>query len=129
MERRNGLAVGRGSAGSTRRDDGTALGAATAGAMLGPVVGAVARAVGPGFAFGFIAAVAFVMLLVALLPAGSWKGTVEPTVDHTKHVNGGCRSLNADGTHWRCYVGDEAVKQQIIGSALLGEFSPAPGQG
>ena len=24
-----------------------------------------------------------------------WKGTVEPTVDKTKHVNGGCRSLNS----------------------------------
>jgi len=63
------------------------------------------------------------------IAADGWKGTVEPTVDRTKHVNGGCRSLNADGTHWRCYVGDEAVRQQIIGAGLLGEFAPAPGQG
>jgi hypothetical protein len=57
------------------------------------------------------------------------KGTVEPTVDATKHVNGGCRSLSADGMHWRCYIGREAVRQQIIGPGLLGEFAPTPGRG
>jgi hypothetical protein len=61
--------------------------------------------------------------------AGGWDGTVEPTVDRTKHVNGGCRSLSADGRHWRCYIGQEAVKQQIIGSGFLGEYAPAPGRG
>lgn len=61
--------------------------------------------------------------------AGAWKGTVEPTVDAGKRVNGGCRSLNAAGTHWRCYVGEEAVRQQIIGAGFLGESAPAPGQG
>jgi hypothetical protein len=61
--------------------------------------------------------------------AGAWKGTVEPTVDQTKHVNGGCRSLNAEGTHWRCYIGDEAVRQRIIGAGFLGEPAPQPGQG
>ena len=34
-----------------------------------------------------------------------WKGTVEPTVDATKHVNGGCRSLRSDGREWECYLG------------------------
>ena len=34
-----------------------------------------------------------------------WKGTVEPTVDQTKHVNGGCRSLNSAGTSWECCEG------------------------
>ena len=58
-----------------------------------------------------------------------WKGTVEPTVDATKHVNGGCRSENAEGTRWRCYVGEEAVRQQIIGPGFLGEYAPSPGQG
>jgi len=58
-----------------------------------------------------------------------WNGTVMPTVDATKHVNGGCRSLNAEGTKWRCYVGEEAVKQQIIGPGFLGEYAPAPGVG
>jgi hypothetical protein len=58
-----------------------------------------------------------------------WTGTVMPTVDASKHVNGGCRSLNADGTEWRCYIGEEAVRQQIIGPDLLGEHAPSPGVG
>ena len=58
-----------------------------------------------------------------------WKGTVEPTVDTTKHVNGGCRSLNSAGTTWECYIGKAAVDQQIIGAGFLGEFAPSPGQG
>lgn len=58
-----------------------------------------------------------------------WKGTVEPSVDETKHVNGGCRSLNSAGTTWECYIGQAAVDQQIIGSGFLGEFAPSPGQG
>ncbi len=58
-----------------------------------------------------------------------WKGTVEPTVDATKHVNGGCRSENSAGTAWRCYIGEAAVRQQIIGPDFLGEYAPAPGQG
>jgi hypothetical protein len=58
-----------------------------------------------------------------------WKGTVEPTVDDTKHVNGGCRGLNSEGTAWECYLGQEAVVQQIIGAGFLGEFAPAPGRG
>jgi hypothetical protein len=55
-----------------------------------------------------------------------WKGTVEPTVDATKHVNGGCRSLTSKGTEWECYVGQAAVEQQIIGRTLLGAFAPSP---
>ena len=58
-----------------------------------------------------------------------WKGTVEPSVDATSHINGGCRSLNSAGTEWSCYLGQEAVDQQIIGPALLGEFSSGPGVG
>jgi hypothetical protein len=58
-----------------------------------------------------------------------WKGTVEPTVDASKHVNGGCRSLNSEGTEWRCYIGEEAVRQQIIGPDFLGEYAPSPGVG
>lgn len=60
---------------------------------------------------------------------GEWKGTVEPTVDDSKHVNGGCRSLNEAGTHWRCYVGQEAVRQEIISEGFLGEPSSGPGSG
>jgi hypothetical protein len=58
-----------------------------------------------------------------------WKGTVEPTVDATKHVNGGCRSLASDGREWECYIGQAAVDQQIIGKGFLGEFAPSPGVG
>jgi hypothetical protein len=58
-----------------------------------------------------------------------WKGTVEPTVDATKHVNGGCRSLTSDGRQWRCYIGEAAVDQQIIGPDFLGEYAPSPGVG
>ncbi|MGN6798568.1 MAG: hypothetical protein ACTHKS_10485 [Gaiellaceae bacterium] len=58
-----------------------------------------------------------------------WQGTVEPTVDQTKHVNGGCRSLNSAGTTWECYLGQAAVDQQIIGAGFLGEFAPSPGVG
>jgi hypothetical protein len=57
------------------------------------------------------------------------KGTVEPTVDATKHVNGGCRSLRSDGTEWNCYIGDEAVEQKIVSPGLLGEYAPSPGVG
>ena len=58
-----------------------------------------------------------------------WKGTVEPTVDDTRHVNGGCRSLQSDGRHWRCYLGQEAVREKIIGAGFLGEYAPSPGVG
>jgi hypothetical protein len=58
-----------------------------------------------------------------------WKGTVEPTVDASKHVNGGCRSLNSAGTNWECYIGRAAVDEQIIGAGFLGEYAPSPGVG
>ncbi len=58
-----------------------------------------------------------------------WKGTVEPTVDRTQHVNGGCRSLVSAGTEWECYIGTAAVDQQIIGPDLLGQASAGPGVG
>jgi hypothetical protein len=58
-----------------------------------------------------------------------FKGTVEPTVDTTKHVNGGCRGLTSDGLSWQCYLGEAAVRQQIISEGFLGEYSPGPGHG
>jgi hypothetical protein len=58
-----------------------------------------------------------------------WTGTVEPTVDATQHVNGGCRSLQADGRRWRCYLGGEAVRQKIVGAGFLGERVSGPGAG
>jgi len=58
-----------------------------------------------------------------------WKGTVEPTVDATKHVNGGCRSLASDGREWECFIGPAAVDEQLIGPEFLGEYAPSPGRG
>lgn len=58
-----------------------------------------------------------------------WKGTVEPTVDASKHVNGGCRSLTSDGREWQCYIGQAAVDQEIISQDFLGEYAPSPGVG
>jgi hypothetical protein len=58
-----------------------------------------------------------------------WQGTVEPTVDASKHVNGGCRSLSSAGTLWECYLGHAAVDEKIIGGDFLGAFAPSPGRG
>ena len=58
-----------------------------------------------------------------------WKGTVEPTVDATKHVNGGCRALASDGLEWQCYLGQAAVDEQIVGRGFLGQYAPEPGHG
>jgi hypothetical protein len=60
---------------------------------------------------------------------GIEQGTVEPTVDATKHVNGGCRALDADATSWECYLGQAAVAEQIISSGFLGQYAPSPGVG
>jgi hypothetical protein len=59
----------------------------------------------------------------------NWLSTVEPTVDPSKHVNGGCRSLASDGKEWECYLGQKAVDEQIIGPSLLGAYAPTPGVG
>jgi hypothetical protein len=59
----------------------------------------------------------------------AWKGTVEPSADASKHVNGGCRSLASDGKEWECYIGQAAVDQKIIGPQFLGQPMPVPGVG
>jgi hypothetical protein len=59
--------------------------------------------------------------------AGQFKGTVEPTVDATHHINGGCRAINADGSRWDCFIGRAAVKQKIVTG--LGAYVPSPGVG
>jgi hypothetical protein len=60
---------------------------------------------------------------------GRFKGTVEPTVDASGTVNGGCRALSADGREWSCYLGRAAVDQKIIGAGFLGRHSEGPGAG
>jgi hypothetical protein len=59
----------------------------------------------------------------------NWKDTVEPTVDAQGKINGGCRSLTADGKSWDCFLGEKAIEEQIIGPALLGAPSDGPGVG
>jgi hypothetical protein len=61
------------------------------------------------------------------IAAGQFKGTVEPTVDATHHINGGCRAINTDGTQWNCYLGHAAVKQRIVTD--LGGYVSGPGVG
>jgi hypothetical protein len=55
--------------------------------------------------------------------------TAEPTVDATKHVNGGCRAQDATGAQWLCYIGEAAVTHGIISEGFLGQYAPAPGVG
>jgi hypothetical protein len=51
------------------------------------------------------------------------------TVDATQHVNGGCRSLAADGKTWRCWIGQAAVDHKIISQDFLGEPQTGPATG
>lgn len=63
------------------------------------------------------------------LAAGAWKGTVEPAVGDDRTVIGGCRSTNANGTRWTCWIGREAVRQRTIGAGFLGARVEGPGVG
>lgn len=56
--------------------------------------------------------------------AGEWKGYVIGTVDKTGHVSGGCRAQSADGTRWRCYLGQESIRQGILEPSALGQYLP-----
>ena len=59
----------------------------------------------------------------------AWLGAAEPTVDSTNHVNGGCRSLDASGMTWQCYIGEAAVEEGIISRRSLGDHVRGPGVG
>jgi hypothetical protein len=61
------------------------------------------------------------------IAAGHFKGTVEPTVDATHHINGGCRAITASGSQWDCYIGREAIKQKVVSG--LGAYVSGPGVG
>ena len=61
-----------------------------------------------------------------VIEPGEWRGVVEPTVDKANYVNGGCRSQNAAGTRWLCYLGDESVQQRILMPSALGQHLPSP---
>ena len=51
------------------------------------------------------------------------------TVDSTKHVDGGCVSIAADGLTWNCYLGQSAVEHGIISADFLGQYLPEPPTG
>jgi hypothetical protein len=61
-----------------------------------------------------------------VIAPGQWDGAVEGTVDDTDHVNGGCRSQNAEGTRWLCYLGEESIKHKILMPSALGDYAPEP---
>ncbi len=67
--------------------------------------------------------------LTGELGAGGWKGTIELTVSDEGRINGGCRSQNAAGTRWNCYLGAEAVRQGTVSPAPTGPLpEPRPGE-
>ena len=51
-------------------------------------------------------------------------GYVTEVVDDTSHVSGGCRATTPDALTWKCYVGQAAVDQQIVGANYLGDWAP-----
>lgn len=48
------------------------------------------------------------------------------TVDSTRHVDGGCVSISADGRIWNCFLGQSAVERGIIDPRILGDYNPRP---
>jgi hypothetical protein len=51
-------------------------------------------------------------------------GVKTATVDENRHVDGGCVATSADGRRWHCYLGEEAVRQDIISADFLGAYLP-----
>lgn len=62
------------------------------------------------------------------IKAGDWLGVVLGSIDKTTNrTNGGCRSQNAEGTRWTCYLGQESVRQRILMPSALGQYLPPAG--
>lgn len=53
-----------------------------------------------------------------------WTGYAAAIVDETSHVSGGCRAASADALQWKCYIGQRAVDEQIVGPYYLGDWAP-----
>ena len=51
------------------------------------------------------------------------------TVDSTRHVDGGCVSVSADGRSWNCFLGQGAIDHDIIDAGFLGTYLPEPATG
>lgn len=56
-------------------------------------------------------------------------GVKVATLDSTKHVDGGCISISADGRIWNCFLGQSAIDHGIIGPSILGDYMPRPPTG
>jgi hypothetical protein len=56
----------------------------------------------------------------------AYLGVKAETVNSSRHVDGGCVSTSADGRAWHCYLGEEAVRQGILGPDYLGTYLPEP---
>lgn len=59
---------------------------------------------------------------------GDFLDTIEVMVGDDSRVSGGCRSQDADGLHWTCYLGQRAVDEGMIGQDFLGQKA-GPGVG
>jgi hypothetical protein len=44
-------------------------------------------------------------------------------------IAGGCIGQDREGRHWSCYLGEEAVKREILVRDLLGQVSYGPARG
>ena len=62
-------------------------------------------------------------------PGGSYRDAKMPSVDATKHIDGGCVGRSDDGLIWDCYLGQAAVQHGIVDSGFLGQYAPEPGRG
>ena len=60
---------------------------------------------------------------------GSYRGSKFQTVDGDRRVDGGCIGVSDDGRIWDCYLGELAVRHEIVGAELLGQIQPEPGRG
>jgi hypothetical protein len=55
-------------------------------------------------------------------------GAKEPiTID--RRIAGGCIGQDREGRHWSCYLGEEAVKHDILARDMLGQYAPSPSHG
>jgi hypothetical protein len=61
--------------------------------------------------------------------AGSYLGVKMPSVDASKHIDGGCISTSDTGLQWDCYLGQAAVKHGILDQSVLGLYQPQPSHG
>jgi hypothetical protein len=59
----------------------------------------------------------------------AYLGVKRATVDSGHRVDGGCVATTADGRTWHCYLGEEAVRRDIVSADFLGAYLPEPPTG